>query len=77
LAAERKHVPDTLCVLYRFAETDYLKGQCHEIFDLFFFIKQLSIGQAYGLEVAKIFIFEIANFGLSGVNDTAEDKNDP
>jgi hypothetical protein len=53
--------------------------QCHEIFNLrFFFIKQLSLGLfAYGFEFAKIFDFEIADFGLSGVNYTAEDKNDP
>jgi hypothetical protein len=64
----------------------FLKGQCHEIFNLnFFFIEQLPLGPwytglslfAYGLEFAKIFNFEIVNFGLSGVNDTAQAKNDP
>jgi hypothetical protein len=32
---------------------------------------------AYGLEFAKILDFEIADFGLSCVNDTAGAKNDP
>jgi hypothetical protein len=32
---------------------------------------------AYGFEFAKIFDFEIADFGLSGANDTAQAKNDP
>jgi hypothetical protein len=32
---------------------------------------------AYGFEFAKIFNFEIAGFGLSGVNDTAGAENDP
>jgi hypothetical protein len=31
---------------------------------------------AYGLNFAKIFDFEIADLGLSGVNDTAEAKKD-
>jgi hypothetical protein len=29
------------------------------------------------MEFSKIFDFEIADFGLSGFNDTAQAKNDP
>jgi hypothetical protein len=32
---------------------------------------------AYCYEFAKIFDYEIADFGTSGVNDTAGAKNDP
>jgi hypothetical protein len=32
---------------------------------------------AYGFEFAKIFDSQIADFGTSGVNDTAGAKNDP
>jgi hypothetical protein len=32
---------------------------------------------AYGLEFAKIFDLKIADFALSGVNNTAEAKDDP
>jgi hypothetical protein len=58
---------------------DLLKGQCHEIFNLCFFHQATSPRPliAYGLEFAKIVDFEIADFGLSGVNETAEAKNEP
>jgi hypothetical protein len=62
-----------------------LKGQCREIFDLWFFHQAIPTGAlinglmplAYGFKMAKIFEYEIADFGTSGINDTARAKIDP
>jgi hypothetical protein len=85
---ELLHSPVVSVVLHiKFVLEFHSKEPCNEIFYLCFFSSN-SFPEApdawvnpicctYGLEFAKIFDFEIADFSLSGVNDTAVTKNNP